>query len=181
MSKINLIVEDGSCIEGANTIGTVKGGRSYWSNRIGGEQWDLSVEGENFCDDSICKALITAIDYLNTLDLGPNYCPTSCVPTPINCDCNGRPAIKLLEEAQYIAANAILRGWNPFAVSTQTARLVNSISSPDEGSVTFSRPTPLEPCFPLKGAQIGAEAIRRIRHILRPLMGHAPQGRMFLT
>ena len=150
MPKIKLIPEDGTCVDGANTIGTVEGARAYWTNRMGGEPWDLSYEGENFCEESICKAMIGAIDYLNTLDLGGNRCANSCVPTPVNCDCGGKDALSLLEEAQYIAANAILCGWEPFSVQSNQVRLVTSVSSPDEGSVTFARPTPLEPCMPLK-------------------------------
>ena len=176
MAKFHWIVEDGSCVENSNTYATPECGREYWSNRIGGEEWNLSFEGENYCYDAIRKALIGAMDYIRTLELGPSYCKDSYAPVPIKCDCRGKSPVDILKEVQLIAANAILNGWNPFSVTRRNTRLVTSVSSPDEGSATFARPTPLQPFVPVKSEEIARQAKAHINKILKPILVNSNKG-----
>lgn len=181
MAKITLIIEDGTCVDDANSYARVECARDYWSNRFGGEKWDLSFEGDNHCEQSICKALIGAGDYLRTLDLTKDLCGNSCVPTPINCDCDGKSSIELLKEAQIIVADAILKGWNPFVRSRVSSPLISSISSPDEGSMSFASPVSLNVLQGCAPEEIGRDVKRRIHKLLEPIMSHKIKGRRVLS
>lgn len=175
MSALKLIIEDGSCVENANSYSTVEDARAYWKNRFGGEAWDLSVEGKNHCDDDICKALVMAIDYLRCLDFPADICSDSCVPTPVQCDCRGKDPIVLLKEAQIIIADAILRGWRSFSGSMRVDPLVSSISCPDEGSVTYAAPIPLSMANGL-GVTDSLSPVTRVKSILRPILINKKKG-----
>lgn len=182
MEFCEFIVEDGSCVVDANTFATIDCARGYWSNRFGGEKWDKSFKGENYCDADIKKALIGAIDYLNAQNWGQQMCRNSCVPTPINCSCTGKSAVELLKEAQIVLADAILKGWRPYGSSRASSPLITSISSPDEGSVTFARPTSLA-CYNgmANTDDIGREVLARVRGLLRPLIGGRFKGRRVIS
>ena len=156
MANVKLIQFDCSCPPDANTFALVEQSRNYMTNRFGGEKWDLSFSGENYCNDSICKALVSAFDYINSMKFDLPCC----------CDDN---VLKLLQEAQIIAADAILKGWRPFEPQGQSGPLVRSISSPDEGSVTFASAVPLNTYMNGGQSDIGASTKRRIEAILSPI------------
>ena len=172
----SLIVEDGTCVHDANTWKTVEDGRDYWSLRFGGEPWDLSFAGKNYCDADICKALIGAADYLRCLDWNSVCCPKSCLPSPVQCDCYGKPAHELLGEAQLLVADAILKGWNGTRQSGGDV-LVKSWSSPEEGSVAFAKPVEMSR---LSGCNASSEDIgKQLMGRLQGLIGQflKPQTR----
>lgn len=176
-----LIIEDGSCVDGANSYATESDGRVYWTNRFGGEMWDLSYGGDNHCDAEICKAYFGAIDYIRSLCFLPNTCPSDCLPNPIQCDCDAKDSIALLKEAQIILADAILKGWRPFQTTGSNSPRVLSVSSPDEGSVTFAGPVPLKSIHGSSSSNIGRDAVRRVHNILSPILAKKPKGRRVIT
>ena len=149
MTLPKFIVEDGSCVLNANTAALPEDGDSYFPLRMGGEAWDSTFEGAKHCYDDKCKALFMAMDVLKCLPWPhmPSHCQC-CVndlPTLVNCcDCCGNPYDKL-KEAQLLIADAILNGWKPWASEggIGSGIMVNSMSRPGSGSVTFTNPVPL--------------------------------------
>jgi len=114
------IVEDGTCVSGANTFALPADGHAYFPLRLGGELWDISAEGNKHCDKDICKALIVSMDFLKCLNWKrqPRHCRCckNDLPKPvICCDCDACGHVyERLKEAQLIVADAILNGWHPW-------------------------------------------------------------------
>lgn len=151
------IVEDGSCVKGANTFAVPDDGRVYFPMRFGGEQWDPSFEGEGdmqpYCEEDICKALMGAVDVLKCFNYNPQprgcKCCNNDLPNPdVCCDCD--PCgnwIEKFKEAQLIIADAFLKGWRPWDTAGGVGSLhpeimVDSMSRSGR-SIKFSKPVSL--------------------------------------
>ena len=149
-SDSKFIVEDGSCVEGANTFALPDDGRIYFPLRFGGEQWDPSFEKDAYCEDDICKALIGAIDVLKCFDWNPQphgcKCCNNDLPNPgVCCDCDPCGSwIDHAKESQLIIADALLKGWKPWEVAggIHPEIMVDSMSRSGR-SINFSKPVSL--------------------------------------
>ena len=145
------IVEDGSCVSGANTFALPDDGRAYWPLRMGGEKWDISFTGEKHCDEDICKALFAAMDFMKCFNWKKQARHCKCckndLPNPqVCCDCDGCNFVyERLKEAQLIIADAILNGWRPWqsdGLGFGSNVMVDSMSR-SGSSMKFSSPVPL--------------------------------------
>jgi len=82
------IVEDGSCVENANTFSMPQDTRDYFARLPNGEMWDNSSEGCKVTDEQLDKFKAAAIEYLKMLDWVNDCCCCNDLPMPYDCSCS---------------------------------------------------------------------------------------------